>query len=246
VKSALLLLVGVLLALSSAAAQGKKQELRGSEPLWVLAGKKSAVRLYGQDLSPKEIRFADPRITAKLLKMEPLMPKTDEERRRGNTVVEVEVGTPPGFRPGSYRFELVPDTGEPEEGRLLIDVEAPEVRETEPNNSLTQPQALSDGSITVLGKLDSDGVDVFRFEGRAGETWRFEVFARRLKPANTLEACLRLRDPRRAPIKVAVDEGNDCALELKLPATGPYLLELFDGDNRADPAFEYRLTLRKL
>jgi hypothetical protein len=240
-----LILVGMLVALS-AAAQGKKQELRGSEPLWVMAGTTTALRLYGQDLSPKEIRFADPRITAKLLKVEPLMPKTDEERRRGNTAVEAEVSTPPGFKAGSYRFELVPEVGEPEEGRLLIDVEAPEIKETEPNNSLKQPQALPDGSVTVLGKLDGDGVDVFRFEGRAGETWRIEVFARRLKPTNTLEACLRLRDPRRAPIKVAVDEGNDCALELKLPAAGPYLLELFDGDNRTDAAFDYRLTLRRL
>jgi hypothetical protein len=97
----------------------------------------------------------------------------------------------------------------------------------------------------VLGKLE-DGIDVFRFEGKAGETWRFEVFARRLKADTRLEACLRLREPGRSPVRAAVDQGADCAIQYTLPASGLYTVEIFDGDNKTGADMTYRLAVRKL
>lgn len=239
---------GLVLTLLGAAAaqQGKKQEYRIQEPGWVMAGQTAVVKLYGQDLTPNTIRFESPGLTGKVLKAEQFSGKSDWQRSWGNRVVEVEITAAADAKPGLQRFTLTGEGMEPTPGALLLDIPAPEVKETEPNNDLRKPQALPDGPVTVTGKLDGDGADVFRFNGKAGETWRIEVFARRLNREVKFEPILRLRDPRLAPVRGAVDQGNDCALEYKLQQDGSYLVELFDADNRSGGDYNYRLTLRKL
>ena len=97
--------------------------------------------------------------------------------------------------------------------------------------------------MNVIGKIDSnDGVDVFQIDGQGGETWRFEVFARRLNPTTKLEPVLRLRDARLTSVRLAVDHGDDCFIECKPTTDGPYFLELFDGDNKSGPDQTYRLA----
>ena len=243
-------LAGLLLSLACAAAgaqgEGKKQEFRTTDPPWVTNGQTTLVRIYGEDLAPTEIRFADAGLIGKVLKTEPWTPKKDEDKSRGNTVVEAEITLPAGLSPRPYRFKLVGEGCQPAEGQIFVDVAAPEITETEPNDSLRKPQPLPPGSVTVTGKLDNEGVDVFRIDGKAGETWRFEVFARRLNRSTKLEPVLRLRDPRMAPVRAAVDHGEDCFVEYRLPVDGPYLLELFDGDNKSGADQAYRLAVRKL
>jgi len=246
VRSGCLLAAAVMSVGGVAAQQGKKQEFRAQEPGWVMAGQSTSVKLYGQDLNPKDIRFQDPSITAKIVKVEDFAGKTDTQRKWGNRVAEVELFISTGARPGSYPFTLSGEGVQPEVGRLCVDVPAPELSEAEPNHDLRKPQLLPAGSVTVLGKLDNEGADVFRFDGKAGETWRIEVFARRLNRETKLEAILRLRDPRLAPIRAAVDQGQDCAIEQKLTADGPHLIELFDADNRSGGDYNYRLAVRRL
>lgn len=232
--------------LSAAWAQGKKQEYRVQEPGWVMTGQTARVKLYGQDLTPNAIRFENAGVTGKVLKSEAFSGKSDWQRSWGNRVVEVEVTSAADVKPGLQRFTLTGEGMDPTPGAVLLDIAAPEVKETEPNNDLRKPQVLPDGPVTVMGKLDGDGADVFRFHGKAGETWRIEVFARRLNREVKFEPLLRLRDPRLAPIRAGVDQGNDCAMELKLPIDGPYLVELFDADNRSGGDYNYRLTFRRL
>jgi len=235
-----------VLAVGAAWAQGKQGIFRAANPPWVLAGQTATVKLIGQDLTAKEIRFQDGRIAAKVVKVGPAAAKNDEEKKLGNTAVEAEVTVPADLRPGLYPFQFIPESGPPVDGKLLIDVNAPEVEEKEPNGSLKAPQSLPLGSVTVVGKLDGDGSDVFQVQGKAGETWRFEVFARRLNAATKLEAVLRLRDPRMAPVRTVVDQGQDCAIEYKLPVDGLYLIEVFDGDNKSAADLTYRLAVRQL
>jgi hypothetical protein len=218
-----------------------KPEWRATQPLAVPRGKTTAIRITGQDLSPKEIKFDDPGITAKIVKTESLSPKTDEEKAKGNTAVEAEITAPAGLAPGSYKFKLVHEAADSPTGRIYIDEPLPEIQEKEPNDTLLQPQVLPAGSVAVLGTLDKDGVDVFQIQGKAGESWHFEIIARRA--GVDFEPVLRLRDPRLTPIRAAVDEGDDCAIDAKLPTDGPYLLELFDGDNRSKSDYIYRLRV---
>lgn len=220
-----------------------KPEWRTTRPMAVTRGTTAVVRITGQDLAPREIRFEDPRVTAKIVKTEPLAPKTDEERARGNVAVDAEVSAPADLPPGVYPFKLIHTGTDSPGGKLYVDEPLPEISEAEPNDSLRQPQLLPPGSVAVLGKLDKDGVDVFRFSGRAGETWRIEVLAHRF--GSPLEPILRLRDPNLTSVRVAVDQGDDCAIVYRLPADGPYLVELFDANNQARPDFIYRLRVTR-
>jgi hypothetical protein len=234
-------IVATLLAAGAAAAQqgGKRQEIRGTDPPWIMAGKTSTVRIMGNDLAPDAIAFGEPGLTGKIIKTE-----SNADKRRGNLAVEVEVNASTELQPRPYRFNLTGPNVQPGQGSLLIDTPAPEIEEKEPNNDLRKPQLLP-GPCTVNGKLDNEGVDVFRIDGKAGETWRFEVFAKRIKADNPLEAVMRLRDPRMAPVRAVVDQGDDCSIRYKLPLDGPYLLELFDGDNRSSGAQVYKLFVRR-
>jgi hypothetical protein len=234
-------ILGALVLAGAAAAQqgGKAQEIRGTDPPWIMVGKTSTVRIMGNDLAPDAIAFAEPGLTGKIIKTE-----SNADKRRGNLAVEVEVNASAELQPRPYRFTLTGPKVQPGQGSLLVDVVVPEIEEKEPNNELRKPQALP-GPCTVNGKLDNEGVDVFRIDGKAGETWRFEVFARRIKADNPLEAVIRLRDPRMAPVRAAVDQGDDCAIQYKLPVDGPYLLEIFDGDNRSSGAQTYKLFFRR-
>lgn len=234
----LVISASALAASAVLAQQAKKPDVRVTDPFLIMAGKPAVVRIMGNDLAPTEIRFEEPGITGKVLKTEP-----NGDKRKGNTAVDVEISSSADVKPRAHRFTLVGADG-PATGKIIIDTAAPDVAEAEPNNDLRKPQLLT-GPCNVSGKLDNEGSDVFRIDGKAGETWRFEVFARRIKPDTKLEAVIRLRDPRMAPIRAAVDQGDDCAIEQKLTIDGPYLIELFDGDNKAGGDQVYRLTVRK-
>jgi hypothetical protein len=218
-----------------------KPEWRTTRPLSVPRGQSTVVRVTGQDLTPKEVRFAQAGLTARIVKVEPLTGKADEEKAQGNTAVEIELTAPAALAPGSYEFKLVHDGADSPTGRIYIDEPMPEIEEKEPNDSFRQPQALTAVPVAILGRLDKDGVDVYRIQGRAGESWHFEVIARRA--GADFEPVLRLRDPHLTPIRAAIDQGEDCAIDVTLPSDGPYLLELFDGDNRSSPAYFYRLRV---
>jgi hypothetical protein len=218
-----------------------KPEWRTTSPVSIARGKVAAIRIMGQDLSPKEIKFDDPRISARIVKTETLSLKTDAEKAKGNAAVEAEVTSPADLPPAIYPFKLIQDGAEPATGKLYIDQALPEVASVEPNDSLRKPQVLPPGSVAVEGKLDKDGVDVFQLSGKAGETWRLEVLAHRF--GSPFEPVLRLRDPHLTSVRVAVDQGEDCAIEYRLPIDGPYLIEVFDGNNEAKPEFVYRLRI---
>jgi len=227
---------GLLLARAGAQAPPR---VRDVEPPWVLAGATQVLKVYGDDLPAAEIRFEETAVRARVVKFE-----NTTDRRRGNTVVEIEVTTEGAVRPRPHVFVLTGSDGATARGSVLFDVPAPEIAEQGPNHDLRAPQDLP-GPITVNGKLDGEGADVFRFQGKAGETWRIEVFARRLKADNRLDPVLRLRDPRLAPIRTAVSQGRDCALEQRFTRDGPYLVEVFDGENLSGADLTYRLTLRR-
>lgn len=221
-----------------------KPEIKSLQPYWVPNGKPVTFRIMGQNLAPKGIEFTEKKIAAKIVKTETLEPKTDEEKAKGNTVVEIEITTPADLKPESYAFKLPHDGETQPEGRIYIDETYPQMEESEPNDTLKKPQTLPDGSVAVTGKLDNEGVDVYRIDGKAGETWRLEILAKRAE--SQLDPILRLRDPRLVSVKVAVDNhGNDSAIEYRLPADGPYLLEVFDADNRTNKEYFYRLMVRR-
>ena len=254
IKSALILLVALSWDTLRAEEKPKpKPEFRATMPYWIPSDKTTTIRVLGQDLAPKSIEFLDNRIQAKILKSE--APKDDAEKAKGNTALDVEVMAPANLPAGSYKFKLVHESPAPQkpeekkeeaqpEGRLYIDDVTTEIEEKEPNNSLLAPQTIEAVPVAVKGKIDNEGADVFRIEGKVGEVWQFDILARRA--GATWEPVMRLRDPRRALVAAAVDQGNDCTLKYQLPADGAYLLEIFDGDNRSNNDYFYRLSVRRI
>jgi hypothetical protein len=100
--------------------------------------------------------------------------------------------------------------------------------------SLAMPTALSGG----LG-APGDG-DVYRFEGKKGQIYAFEVIARRAGTA--IDAVLRVVNDKGAALAEADDTfGKDPRLEWTAPADGPYAVQIVDLHSRGGPNFGYVL-----
>jgi len=129
----------------------------------------------------------------------------------------------------------------------------PEVLEKEPNNRQENAQRVK-VPVIVNGRIDRPGDwDVFRFDGRAGEEYVAEVYARRLN--SPLDSLLRLTDSAGRELAVnddAEDKGAallthhaDSRLSFKLPANGAYYLHLGDAQGKGGADFAYRLRISR-
>jgi hypothetical protein len=127
----------------------------------------------------------------------------------------------------------------------------PEALEKEPNNDAATAQRVK-LPIILNGRIDHPGDwDVFRFEGRAGETIVAEVYARRLD--SPLDSVLRLTDAAGQQIAFnddSPDEGAglethhaDSRIMVKLPTAGSYYLYLGDVQQKGGPEYTYRLRI---
>ncbi len=133
----------------------------------------------------------------------------------------------------------------------------PECSESESNNSTKNAQKISLPKI-VNGRISkTDDVDIFQFQGRAGDEVVAEIHARRLN--SPLDSILRLMD---ASGKVLqwnddyvlkdktflhtddvglVTHHADSYLMAKLDKDGTYYVHLTDSQNHGGPAYAYRL-----
>jgi len=127
----------------------------------------------------------------------------------------------------------------------------PESLEKEPNNDAATAQRVK-LPLVVNGRIDRPGDwDVFRFEGKAGETVVAEVYARRLD--SPLDSVLRLTDAAGQQLAFNDDSPDESAglethhadsrIMLVLPATGSYYLYLGDTQQKGGPEYAYRLRI---
>ena len=134
----------------------------------------------------------------------------------------------------------------------------PECDETESNNTAGEAQRIDPPKI-VNGRIGEDGdVDVFRFEGRAGDKIAVEVNARRLN--SPLDSLLRLTDATGRVLQWnddhMVKESHlhrdvlglmthhaDSYLLAELPKHGTYYVHLSDIQRHGGDAYGYRLRV---
>jgi hypothetical protein len=127
----------------------------------------------------------------------------------------------------------------------------PECLEQEPDNEQGNAQQITPPLI-VNGRIDQPGdVDLFRFEGRAGDEIVAEVYARRLD--SPLDSTLKLTDATGQQIAFNDDHEDkaagltthhaDSLLSATLPADGTYYLALGDAQHKGGPAYGYRLRI---
>ncbi len=127
----------------------------------------------------------------------------------------------------------------------------PECLEKEPNNQQAGAQQVA-LPIIVNGRIEQPGdVDVFHFEGRAGDEIVAEVYARRLD--SPLDSVLKLTDS--AGLQLAFNDDHedkgagltthhaDSLLSAALPADGTYYLHISDAQQKGGAAYGYRLRI---
>lgn len=134
----------------------------------------------------------------------------------------------------------------------------PECGENEKNNKPAQAQPV-ELPIIINGRIEKAGdVDVFKFNGKAGQEIVAEVSARRLN--SPLDSLLRLTDASgkiiaanddyvqmdkylHKDISGLITHHADSRLAAKLPADGTYYIYLTDVQNHGGKAYGYRLRL---
>jgi hypothetical protein len=127
----------------------------------------------------------------------------------------------------------------------------PECLEKEPNNTADDAQPVK-LPIIINGRIDQPGdIDVFRFDGQAGDPIVAEVYARRLD--SPLDSMLILTDATGKQLAFNDDHEDkgsglnthhaDSYLAVTLPATGSYFLHIGDTQHGGGAAYSYRLRI---
>jgi hypothetical protein len=127
----------------------------------------------------------------------------------------------------------------------------PELSEKEPNDELIRAQRVK-LPVVINGRIQaSKDRDVFRFEGRAGQTIVAEVYARRA--GSPLDSFLELLDSAGRPLASSDDAEDpsvalvthhaDSRLEWRLPAKGSYFVRVSDIQGKGGAEYAYRLRL---
>jgi len=127
----------------------------------------------------------------------------------------------------------------------------PEVMEKEPNDLLESAQRVT-LPVVINGRVDLPGdVDVYRFEGKAGQNIVAEVYARRLD--SPLDSVLKLTDQSGKQLAFNDDHEDrgtglnthhaDSYLTATLPSDGSYYIYITDPQRVGGPDYGYRLRL---
>jgi hypothetical protein len=128
----------------------------------------------------------------------------------------------------------------------------PEFLEAEPNNTLEHAQPLPPLPVVVNGQITNADRDFFRFRATAGERLVFHAKARAIKPyladavPGWFQARIALFDAA-SGVKIAeVDDFRhdpDPVLLWEVPATGEYIISIWDAVSRGRDDFVYRLGI---
>jgi hypothetical protein len=251
-KRTLLVLI-VLLPLCAVAAQDKKPPekkdpptIRLALPLGIPVGKATRIVLRGQKLdTATEVRFPDVKATVKIIgKGKAAVLAMQDAKLVGDTQVELEVTLPAETPEGTAAVVVVTPEGESAPHKLLVEKTIPVVAEKEPNNGFKQAQPIALPQ-TVDGVIaQAQDVDVYRFEGKAGQKIVIEVLAARYGSA--LDSILSLHDADGHLLGSNDDIAGsvDSRLEITLPKDGAYFASVIDAHDSGGPAHVYRLVVR--
>jgi hypothetical protein len=252
-RSCLRLALALRLAVAASLPAQEKKPLEKKDPpkvivalpLGVAPGKTTKLTLRGLKLdTATEVRVA--RGTAKIVgKGKAAMPQMQDAKRVGDTQVEVEVTLPAEAPEGAAECVVVTPVGETASHKLLVEKTIPVVAEKEPNNGFRQAQPIALPQVVdgVIGQ--SQDVDVFRFEGKAGQRVVIEVLASR--HGSALDSFLLLHDAD-GKLLASNDDGDaskDSRIEAKLPRAGAYFVSVIDANDTGGPAHVYRLVVRE-
>jgi hypothetical protein len=245
------------LALAGAPSQDKKPaEKKGAPPppkifytmpLVVQPGVKQKLALRGKNLAAvHEVRVTGADGAAKALAGKGVrVPDNHPADRVGDSEVEIELELPKDAKPGAVKLVAVHAGGESPAHTLLLRDDLPAVAEKEDNGGFDAAQGVAvpcaiEG--TIRGERD---VDVYKFEGKKGDTIAFDVRAARF--GSPLDGFLTVYTADRKILGSADDVAGspDPVLTVTLPRDGTYFVSLIDAHDLGGPDFGYRLVVKK-
>lgn len=242
-----LLVVAALLPAAEARKPAAKElpKLLTAAPLGIAPGVKTRLTLRGLRLdNATEVRCQEPKATTKLLRKSKVgVPNPQNLNRIGDTQVEAEVTLPPDYPNRTVTVTVLTPAGESAAHELLIE-RGSVLDEKEPNNGFRQAQAIALPQ-EVQGRIEgAKDVDLYRFEGKAGQQVTIEVLASRF--GSPLDPLLTLYDGAGSILASCDDSSRsaDPRLEVTLPRDGGYLIGVIDANDEGGPTHLYRLSLR--
>ena len=250
-----LLAMGLALATAHAADKADKKEEKKPEPprvvvtlpLAVKTGTTNKIVLRGLNLTNvTEMRFTNEAVKAVIVlgkKTKAEVPKEADAKKVGDTQVAAEIFLPADTRSGTNWFTLTSPDGVSEPRPLLFLRTTDLIEEKEPNGGFREAQALPIGP-TMSGAIKEVGdVDVFRFEGTAGQIIRLEIFA--ASAGSALDSLITLHDGQGHMLASNDDAAGerDSLLEFKLATTGVHYVSVMDANDKAGLTHLYLLRL---
>ena len=161
----------------------------------------------------------------------------------GDTQLEVKVTLPADFAGKEAAFTVVTPVGESAPHKLLVD-KTPTIVEKEPNNGFKQAQVVKFPQVIDGAIGQNQDVDVFRFDGQAGQQVVIEVFAARFGSALDSFLTLYNADGQILASNDDMEGTPDSRLEVALPKAGSYYVSVLDAHDSGGPAHVYRLVIR--
>ena len=216
-------------------------------PLGAAPGKTTKLTIRGLHLDKaKEIRFANPKVTAKILSKGSAAVPNKNPEKMGDTQIVAEVTVPAKWPGKPLLFTVVIPSGETKPHAILVETALPVLAEKEPNGGFRQAQPVP-VPVAVDGLIERPrDVDVFRFEGRKGQRLQLEILAARY--GSGLDSILTVYDAdgREVASNDDIAKSVDSRLVVTLPRNGSYYASIIDAHDLGGPEHVYRLVIRVL
>jgi hypothetical protein len=217
-------------------------------PLAVTPDASAKVTLRGLNLDQaSEVKLAEPIEGVSIAiksKGKAEIPKETDPAVYGDTKIEIEIKLPEAA-PEKLQLLALNAAGQTTPYELLVLPKDKVVLEKEPNGGFATAQPVEAGQVVQGAVSQPLDVDVFKFTGKKGESWRIEVEANRR--GSILDPMLTVHDAAGNTLAVSDDSAStrDASIQLTLPADGVYYVTLMDAHNSGGATHAYLLRLRR-
>ena len=163
----------------------------------------------------------------------------------GDTQVVIELSLPDQLKGDSVPLVVVTPEGDTKPHPVLADRSSGVIAEKEPNEGFKQFHNLKVPAL-VEGAIDRPrDVDVYRFEGKAGQKVHAEIIANR--HGSALDAMVTVFNAKVQQLAAADDfdpTHRDARLDVTLPADGAYFIVVVDAHDTGSAVHAYRLVVK--
>jgi hypothetical protein len=245
------LLIALLLLAPTQAQKKEAPKAAPPKPLYAVQlgadpGKTTKLTLRGVRLdAATEVRVGEPKSSGKVLGKGRKVGLPNQQMSAevvGDSELDVEITLPAEVPGGVVPITVVGPGGESPPMSILVNDDKPRIAEREPNDGFKQAMPVTAPQIVEGSIKQSQDVDVYRIDAKAGDTFRIEVQARRA--GSPVAAMLTVYDGDGRTVASGETTGGDPFLRLAAPKDGTYFVSVIDANDQGGTTFVYRLMVR--